>query len=79
MVLTPLLLTLVAGGGFAVNEWSHGGLSESLGLGHHHMLDYHDASCRKHGDMGHMSPPMNTTDSCASSMNQGPSPSPGGI
>ncbi|HEX9817157.1 MAG TPA: hypothetical protein VGB18_09270, partial [Candidatus Thermoplasmatota archaeon] len=65
MILAPLIVTLVAGGGFVVNEWSHGGLSESMGMGHHHMLDYDDPSCEKHGPTGHgSSQPMNATDMC---------------
>ena len=39
LVLVALLVTAAAGAGFALNEWSHGGVSESLGWGHRHMLD----------------------------------------
>ncbi|HLE97782.1 MAG TPA: hypothetical protein VI997_10465 [Candidatus Thermoplasmatota archaeon] len=33
----PIALTVLFGSGFLVNEWSHGALSEAMGLGHHHM------------------------------------------
>ena len=41
----PLLIASTFGGGFLVNEWSHGALSETVGLGHHHMLDYGGYHC----------------------------------
>lgn len=53
-----ILLTLATafGGAFAMNEWSHGGVSEAFGLGHHHLLDWGGAPCGHHDkehDAGH--------------------------
>ena len=45
----PVVLATAFGGAFMVNEWSHGGLSEAVGLGHHHMLDYSGVHCAAHG------------------------------
>jgi hypothetical protein len=45
LVWLPLGIALVMGGSFVVNEWSHGGLSETMGMGHHHMLDYGRQHC----------------------------------
>ena len=55
LVALPLALALLAGGGFIVNEWSHGGLSEAAGLGHHHLAD-DDAWHCAHGDAAGMDP-----------------------
>lgn len=46
----PLVLSLALAGGFVANEWSHGGLSEATGAGHHHMLDYGGYHCAAHDD-----------------------------
>lgn len=55
IVIAPLIVASVAGGGFIVNEWSHGGLSEAMGMGHHHMLDYGRQHCAAmNGDAIHM-------------------------
>jgi hypothetical protein len=45
IVMIPLIISMVAGGGFIVNEWSHGGLSEGMGMGHHHLLDHGRGHC----------------------------------
>ena len=47
---TPLILALALGSGFLANEWSHGGLSEATGAGHHHLLDYGGYHCASHDD-----------------------------
>lgn len=39
MVVVPLVLALLAGGGFVLNEWSHGAMSETMGLEHRHLSD----------------------------------------
>jgi len=44
-IALPVLLSMAFGGAFVVNEWSHGGVSEAMGLGHHHMLDYAQMHC----------------------------------
>lgn len=49
-IAIPTALTLLFGGSFVVNEWSHGGMSESLGLGHHHAFDYGGYHCAAHND-----------------------------
>lgn len=46
----PLVLALALGSGFLANEWSHGGLSEAMGMGHNHMLDFGDYHCADHND-----------------------------
>lgn len=46
----PLGIALTMGGGFLANEWSHGGLSEALGMGHRHALDFGGYHCAPHDD-----------------------------
>lgn len=50
LLAVPLLVTGVAAGAFLMNEWSHGGVSEAMGLGHRHMLDYGGYHCAAHDD-----------------------------
>jgi len=38
-VALALAVTAVAGAGFALNEWTHGAVSEAAGWGHRHLLD----------------------------------------
>ena len=48
MVSIPLIAAIAAGvmmTGFAANEMSHGGFAESMGMGHHHMMDYGGYHC----------------------------------
>jgi hypothetical protein len=40
--------------GFAMNEWSHGGMTEMMGLGHHHMSDVGGYHCAMHDDAEHV-------------------------
>lgn len=49
----PTGVSLVLAGGFFGNEWTHGGLSETWGLGHHHMFDYGGYHCTSHNDTVH--------------------------
>jgi hypothetical protein len=46
----PVVLAAAFSGGFLVNEWSHGSLAETTGLGHHHMLDHGGHHCAAHDD-----------------------------
>lgn len=46
----PLTIALALGSGFLANEWSHGALSESVGAGHHHALDFGGYHCAAHDD-----------------------------
>lgn len=54
--ILPLVVALVLGSAFIVNEWSYGALSETMGLGTHHLLspphrcDGHDVA--SHGVVG---------------------------
>lgn len=50
LLVIPMVATALAGTGFLANEWSHGGLSEAMGMGHHHMLDFAGMHCAAHGD-----------------------------
>ncbi len=57
----PAALAVLFGAGFAANEVSHGAMSETMGLGHRHMMDMtgyhcvdHDASSMSHDHMQHM-------------------------
>lgn len=50
-LLLPLAVTGMAGGGFLLNEWTHGAMAEAMGLGHHHVLDADAAHCGGHGAM----------------------------
>lgn len=52
-VLVPLALTGMLGTAFAANEWTHGGMSEAMGLGHRHMMDYGAYHCVDHADAMH--------------------------
>lgn len=36
--------------GFGANEMTHGGVAGTMGLGHHHMLDYGGYHCADHHD-----------------------------
>lgn len=54
-LLLPLVIGALATAGFAANEWTHGGVSEELGMGHHHMLDHPLHAC--HGSEGNGSAP----------------------
>ncbi|MGQ0536630.1 MAG: hypothetical protein ACT4PT_11220 [Methanobacteriota archaeon] len=47
-LLVPLALAGLAGAGFVVNEWSHGAMAESGGLGHRHLLDHGGYHCATH-------------------------------
>ena len=49
-LLIPLVVAGLSGGGFVVNEWSHGEMAEAMGLGHHHMLDYDGVHCAAHNN-----------------------------
>lgn len=49
----PVALAALFGTGFLANEWSHGAMSEAVGLGHHHVLDYGGYHCAGHGDAEH--------------------------
>ncbi len=52
-MLPQTMALVVAGilmGGFAGNEMTHGGFSEAMGLGHHHMLDAEGIHCAGPGD-----------------------------
>lgn len=53
LLAIPIVTTIAFGGGFVANEWSHGALSEAMGLGHHHMLDYGQHHCIPHDDPNH--------------------------
>lgn len=46
-------IALLSGGGFLLNEWTHGALSEATGLGHHHALDVGEYHCASHDDANH--------------------------
>lgn len=46
----PLAMTAVFGGAFFTNEWSHGAMAESIGVGHHHMFDFGGLHCVSHTD-----------------------------
>ena len=52
MLSTNLIACLAVGGlaamGTMVNEGTHGGLAEMMGLGHHHMADYGGYHCASH-------------------------------
>lgn len=39
--------------GFAANEMSHGAVAETMGVGHHHMLDYGGYHCAGVEDAEH--------------------------
>lgn len=52
-LLVPLGLAGLMTAGFAVNEWSHGGMAQTMGLGHHHMTDYGGYHCAMHDDADH--------------------------
>ena len=47
-VLAGLLVAGLAALGTIGNEASHGGLSEAMGLGHHHLADYGGYHCASH-------------------------------
>ena len=56
MVAPQLIAIIAAGmfmGGFAGNEFSHGGFAESMGMGHHHMTDYGGYHCADPSDDEH--------------------------
>lgn len=46
----PLALALGAGTAFGANEWTHGGVAEGVGVGHHHLADYGGYHCAPHDD-----------------------------
>jgi hypothetical protein len=46
-------LSLPFGGGFLLNEWTHGAVSEAAGLGHHHAFDVGGYHCASHDDPAH--------------------------
>jgi hypothetical protein len=52
MVNLPLIAAIAAGmmmTGFAANEMTHGGMAESMGMGHQHMLDHGGYHCAEPG------------------------------
>lgn len=55
----PVVLSLAFGGAFVANEWSHGGVARSMGMGHQHMLDYGGYHCVDHDDARHHERHMN--------------------
>lgn len=52
-ILVPLAIAMAFGGMFVANEWSHGAMSEIMGVGHHHALDYGGYHCAGHNDTLH--------------------------
>lgn len=36
-ILLPIVLMALTGGTFLLNEWTHGGVSEAMGMGTHHL------------------------------------------
>jgi hypothetical protein len=47
-VLAALVVSGVAGLGTMANEATHGGVSEMMGMGHHHMTDMGGYHCASH-------------------------------
>jgi hypothetical protein len=52
MLSTNVIAALAIGGlaalGTLVNEGTHGGLAETMGMGHHHLSDYGGYHCASH-------------------------------
>ncbi len=46
----PISLAVAFGGLFVANEFGHGAVAETLGFGHHHMLDAGGYHCVDHND-----------------------------
>lgn len=47
-MVAALVVSGVAGVGMMANEMTHGGVSETMGLGHQHMADYGGYHCASH-------------------------------
>lgn len=74
-LVLPLAVAATFGGGFLMNEWSHGGMAEAMGLGHHHMLDYGGVHCLPPDDgarlAAHMDPHAPMHGPCATGLTGG--------
>lgn len=73
MTILPLLVALLLGGAFIVNEWSYGALSETMGVGRHHLLSRprpcHGHDDGLHGVTGHHTDP-GEGDGCSAHSNR---------
>lgn len=47
-MMAALVVSGVAGAGFMANEMTHGGMAETMGMGHHHLADYGGYHCASH-------------------------------
>lgn len=63
-VILALVITAASGTAFAANEWSHGGVSEAAGWGHHHMLNDSAYHCGVHAAMHDESMPHAHAPAC---------------
>lgn len=70
-ILVASCIALAGSAGFGANELTHGGMSEAMGLGHHHMMaDFSDHCQGMHGGMAAMHGNGTEARTACASMNQ---------